>query len=268
MRPSSPLRYAGSRNRSWRYLLSLSPVDWTHFREPFTGSASMLLYLPKCQAWINDISPAITRFHRTVKEDEAFINRVMTNIRVLDTEDKLRSEFERCKLDFAMTRDPWATFMLNRFACVHSVGFHRRNIASFCKAYGRCGFTQSTEACLRAEKDALLRNNTVITTGDYNSVLTTPATPGARVWIFVDPPYRMNCHQNPYYEHMFSDEDHKLLAQRLKESPFQWTLTINRDRFTEAVYGSLGKVVFRRYPGSNAHQKRNGFRSEMIVRNY
>jgi len=273
MKIASPMRYAGSRNKCWRYLLSLAPQEWTHFREPFTGSASMLLYLPKCEAWINDSNPAITRFHQTLRDDESFIPMVVDKMRELDTTEKKIEEFERVKIPFTLHRDPWATFMLNRFAAVNSVGFHRKNIASFCTAYTRCGFRPSTENNLRAEREALIRHNTKITTGDYYDVMTAPARAGEKVWIFLDPPYRMRHHASPYYEKMFSDEDHILLAERLKSCRFPWLLTINHDRYTERLYGSLGEVYVRRYKGCNAHQNRlwgiykpKPWRTELIVR--
>lgn len=243
----SPLRYPGGKARLAPYLASLLRQQRprpTAYAEPFAGGAGAALRLLVDEhvdtIHINDLNPGISAFWRAVTTQPAqFEERVREADVTIDAWHEAVATYtapaDHDDLDLG-----FATFLLNR--CNRSGILDARPI-------GGLDQTGTWKIDARYNPDALAQRIRLI--GQYSARIRVTqldardfitrleqADHAERTFMYVDPPYLGQG------EHLYMDsltiDDHRDLAQRLRDTPLKWFLTYDADpRITDELYAGL-----------------------------
>lgn len=276
------LKSVGSKFMAAKDIMSLTPMGFREYREPFCASGAVLEFVPaEKKRWINDLNPDIIRVHKAVRGDreynhpEDFLERIL-ELRELPLK-QLPSIFEQAKSDLVFNDCPLAYVILNRLSYNQYVRRRRSDISPLgLSALGRgnISFRQLSKEKLRNARRVL--QDVRITCGSYEALL---EEEGDNVWLFIDPPYPMRA-GSELYECHFSDDQQKDLADRLKVCKHRFLLTISRCTLTTMLYGTKDfQSPFRKEPGFriipryyryHGGDRRNNQKpcKELIVMNY
>ena len=262
-----PLRYPGAKAKASKLLHSLAPVDYREYREPFLGSATMVLGSQAAERlWLNDTSPLLVRFWQWFRDDDDALNRMVqiaTRLRRASNAE-IERKFVQARAKVKQSNDPHSFWLMNRFATAAIVSLRRPDIASLGTAFRRNGMAAMRPEKLAAIRATLRQRNVVLTCGDYRPLL---AKPGNKVWIYSDPPYLLKDNGSPIYEHDFTPEEHVALAQELGRCRHAWMLSNGDSAFIRRLYKGY-RIRHRRYTGSMPHRKADRFKTELIITNY
>ena len=243
----SPLRYPGGKARLAPYLASLLRQQRprpTAYAEPFAGGAGAALRLLVDEhvdtIHINDLNPGIAAFWRAVTNHPAeFEERVRTAIVNLDTWQEAVATYNNSNTPDDLTLG-FATFLLNR--CNRSGILDARPI-------GGLDQTGTWKIDARYNHDSLAQRVRLI--GQYASRIRVTQLDARefitqlensasvdRTFMYVDPPYLAQG------EHLYMDsltiDDHRDLAQQLRDTTVKWFLTYDADpRITDELYSGL-----------------------------
>lgn len=246
----SPLRYPGGKARVAPYLASLmraqSPRP-TIYAEPFAGGAGAALRLLVDEqvrsVRINDLSPGIAAFWRCVFYDtERFARQVETAVVDLEHWERARQIFQsppgREDLELG-----FATFFLNR--CNRSGILTARPIGGLNQT-GKWKIDARFNRVDLAERVRRLgqyRRRVKVSELDGRDFMKTLEQLGQDVFAYVDPPYIVQ--GEDLYLDSLSSDDHRLLAEQLRDSPTPWMLTYDvSERVTEELYSGLRMARF------------------------
>lgn len=259
------LRYPGSKERAARDLLSLAPLSYREYREPFCGNASMLWFVPTTKArWINDLDRDVHRFMLFLKSGRVEgLKRLRARMIGRDM-DAYKREFGLAKLRWVVNDDAVAYWFLRRLAYGQLVDRKRNDIASFGYCYTRNG----VQACTpdRIDHAHRIMQEVRVTHSDYSILLDTP---GDEVWCLVDPPYVVSDHARPLYPHDFTLRQHEELAERLKVCKHRFLLTIGFCGLIQDLYcRPCFNWSFRRYKYQARNKARRPIVEELVVTNY
>ncbi len=232
MRYLSPLRYPGGKARLAPFLARVvvcqAPAP-THYAEPYAGGAGAALRLLEDRVvtdiHLNDLNPGIAAFWRaiTTRDGAAEFCDLMdaTPVTVEQWHHQHRIYMNDEGHDDLTLG--FATFFLNR-----------TNRSGILDARPIGGLDQSGKWPIdaRFNKASLRQRITAIgahegrvhvTQADGTAFLASLAPLGDRVLVYADPPYVEKAHD--LYLHAFDADDHRELAQVLREAPWPWLLT-------------------------------------------
>lgn len=116
---------------------------------------------------------------------------------------------------------------------------------------------------------ASLLKNTKVTSGSYKDLLTTD---GEKVFIYCDPPYWRDTELSPnskLYKYGFTEEDHKILANNIKECKHNVLISYDshpkiKELYTDDTF-RINELSWK-YCGSSKKQKTLG--TELVITNY
>jgi DNA adenine methylase len=262
------LPYPGSKTNVARDLLSLAPVGFKEYREPFCGNASMLWAVPMAiKRWINDIDPDLYVFLRALKACRGFVGELADlRERYLNaTVDEQRQEFAIRNFDWFMTRDPASFWFAHAFAHGQIVSRKRPDIASFGSKGHHGNLGQFTRE--RMERARSILRGVKITNGDYSALLDAP---GDDVWVYLDPPYYLTGNGQAMYPFDLTKRQHEELYERLSACNHRFLLTIGHCGLTHKLYVRSGRFNVYRMPYRycSVFRARQPIRYELVVTNY
>ncbi|MBV7432457.1 DNA adenine methylase [Dermabacteraceae bacterium TAE3-ERU5] len=219
----------------------------TIYAEPFAGGAGAALRLlideQVRSVRINDLSPGIAAFWRCVFYDtERFARQVETAVVDLEHWEQARQVFQspsdRTDLELG-----FATFFLNR--CNRSGILTARPIGGMNQT-GKWKIDARFNRVDLAERVRRLgqyRRRVEVSQLDGRDFMKTLEHLGQDAFAYVDPPYIVQ--GEGLYLDSLSPDDHRLLAEQLRESPTPWMLTYDvSERITEELYSGLRMARF------------------------
>ena len=257
MKFDSPLRYPGGKAPLANFLaetIELNGLIGCSYFEPFAGGAGAALHLLRegvaSEIYLNDLDPHIYSFWRAVlDESERFADAVLS---VPVTLSEWRRQREICILaDATQTFDlGFATFYLNR--CNRSgiilgsapIGgyaqkgewridarFYRKSLAERVLAIGR-----QRDVIHVSNKDAIEFLASCLLSGDER----VPS------FAYLDPPYHEK--GNRLYMNTYSDDDHRKLAQYIKQrKDLPWVISYDDSKGIRELYSNcnISKLSLR-----------------------
>lgn len=246
----SPLRYPGGKARVAPYLAALIRAQTprpTIYAEPFAGGAGAALRLLMDETVrsvrINDLSPGIAAFWRCVFYHTAqFAGLIEHAVVDMDNWHQARHIFESPS-DGDDLQLGYATFFLNR--CNRSGILTARPIGGLNQA-GKwkigARFNRADLAA-RVRRLGQYRRRVEVTQLDGREFMENVESLGSKVFAYVDPPYIVQ--GEDLYLNSLSYDDHRLLADHLRESATPWMLTYDvSERVTEELYAGLRVAQF------------------------
>jgi DNA adenine methylase len=229
---ATPLRYPGGKAKALKKILPLIPKDFTEYREPFLGGASVFLALkqqhPNAKFKVNDLNYGVYCFWITLKENPDELIAAIKQVKETCTDGKnLHSKLSHskgsgifgCALRF---------YILNRITYSGIADSGGYSIQSFEKR-----FTHSKIEKLKNLSNLL--QNVEITNQNYETLLTTK---GENVFIFLDPPYwnarnfslyGKNGNLNKFF-------DHKQFAKMVEKCQHTWLITCDDSDFINNLF--------------------------------
>lgn len=246
----SPLRYPGGKARVAPYLAALirsqSPRPIT-YAEPYAGGAGAALRLLVDETvrsvCINDLSPGIAAFWRCVFYRTEQLARMIE----LATVDLAHWEKARHVFQSPSGREDlelgFATFYLNR--CNRSGILTARPIGGL-KQNGKWKIDarfNRVDLADRVRRLGQYRRRVSVTQLDGTEFMRSLKEFGTEVFAYVDPPYIVQ--GEDLYLDSLSYDDHRILADHLRESSTPWMLTYDvSERVTEELYLGLRMARF------------------------
>lgn len=246
----SPLRYPGGKARVAPYLATLirqQPVRPSVYAEPFAGGAGAALRLLVDEVVrtirLNDLSPGIAAFWRCVFYDsEAFAARIENATVDVERWHEARAVFaspeHRTDADLG-----FAAFYLNR--CNRSGILNARPIGGLdqgghWKIDAR--FNRS-DLATRVRFLGQYRRRVQVSQLDAREFLGLLEPMAGDVFAYVDPPYIVQ--GEDLYLDSLSYDDHRQLAEQLKDSAVPWLLTYDvSERITKEMYSGMRTAEF------------------------
>ncbi len=265
---TSPLRYPGGKARALKNILPLIPAEFSEFREPFLGGASVFISLkqsnPNLFCRINDKNPNVYCFWKTLQKKP---NRLVSAISQIKNECKDgRSLYTKLAGSQPSTLFDRALrfYILNRISFSGTVDSGGYSAEAFEKR-----FTQSRIETLLPQA-GLLEENVKVTKEDYEKLL---SKEGQKVFIFLDPPY-WNPRKSPLYGKngdLNKSFDHKTFAEAVKKCKHKWLITCDDSPKIRRLFKPSDDIKPRikrwkmRY-GMNNHKTILG--KELFITNY
>jgi len=220
----SPLRYPGGKSRAIKQILPLVPVDIEEYREPFVGGGSVFLAVRSLfgsrihRYWINDLNQDVAYFWQYVRDDlEGLVEGVENHKRQFQDGRELYQYF---KDDVSITSDfdrAVRFFIMNRitFSGVMDAGGYSQ------QAFEKRFTLSSIE---RLKKIGYYLTNTQVTANDYADMI---HKDGAKVFIFLDPPYWSVTESRLYgvRGNLHTTFDHERFADNMRRCQHQWLIT-------------------------------------------
>jgi DNA adenine methylase len=258
------LRYPGGKKKTADLILSYAPRDFREYRDPFTGGNGIIQSLPTRveKIWLNDIDPWVYHFWLWMRDDKRCLEKIMQRKAIVSTitePEAARQIHSDWKADIAVRYDPLDYLSLNLWSQSGIVSPKRQDIASFSRIWHRDGWQNVKAHRIKAYQDRL--QGATITNLDYSEVL---SAPGKQVYIVIDPPYLLACNASPLYSFPFTLEDHKLLAERLKNCEHPWCLTIGNSPLSEQLYHGFPMRKFP-YTGTMVNRVKQIGKTELWV---
>jgi len=227
VKPKSIFRYPGGKFKAIRFIKPFwETVEHSEYREPFVGGGSVFISKPLVNFnWINDLDTDLIAFYKIIskkKTREKLINElknVQINKKNYDYYFNLKpnNQFEKAKRIYILNRCSFSGITVwNSF-----IGDVRYNI-------------NNAQETIRIVGEKLKKIK--ITNLDFAKVIEAkPHIDGAKVFIFVDPPY-VESRQVAAYKHSFTRKDHLRLVEILKKTKNYFLLTYDDCDFTRKNY--------------------------------
>lgn len=231
----TPLRYPGGKTRLlefFRELLISNELVGCAYVEPFAGGAGVAIGLLRQEfvsdVYINDINPGIYSFWNTVKSDPDYLCRRIRNVRVTMN---VRSRQKRVLANWQEHEErevAFATLFLNR---VNRSGILDGGAIGGTNQSGKwkidARFTRKTLTD-KIEKLARLAHRVHVYGTDAVKFLRSVSRKLSKDdVVYLDPPY-FNRARDLYLD-FFQLDDHRRLAEFIKELPQNWVVTYDLD---------------------------------------
>lgn len=268
MKITSPLRYPGGKAKALEYIMPLIPSDFSEYREPFLGGASVFVSLkqrnPNLFCRINDKNHDVYCFWKTLQENpNKLINAILQVKRGCKDGRSLYT-----KLASAQTSDVFGRalrfYILNRISFSGTVDSGGYSAEAFEKR-----FTLSRIETLLPLAN-LLKENVEVTEEDYMQLL---VKEGQKVFIFLDPPY-WNARKSSLYGkngRLNKSFDHEEFAKAVKECKHKWLITCDDSPKIRKLFKSLGdvKIMIKRWKMQYVmNNKKSVLGKELFITNY
>ncbi len=255
-------RYAGGKYYAIKLLRPFwEAIEHDEYREPFLGGGSVFFSKPKVKYnWLNDIHTDLITTYKVIANTESRTK--LLNLMEKETATKERhTEIKHLepitKLDTA-----FRYFYLNRTSFsgkmkTPSWGYRPK------RSLPPERWPERIIPCGEKLED------TKITCLDFQEVIETDKV-GKSVFLFLDPPY-FKAKQENHYAKSFKSEDHKRLANTLKDTKFKFCLTYDdcseiRDLYSWAEVYPV--AFFYRLDNSQQRNNTRMIGREVIITNY
>lgn len=279
------IKYRGGKSKEIAHFISNMPEEYSRYIEPFFGGGALYFYLQPQKAIINDINCRLYGFYKEMKEryPEARVQL-----------DKLQKEYEENQRIYEekKSENPQervenkneALYYLMRDAFNHKIdteylesviyffinktaysGMIRYNAnGEYNVPFGRY---KNFNTKLITDGHYELLQRTEIYNHDYAKIFDMANDDD---FIFLDPPYDciFSDYGNENYKEGFGEEEHRRLANDIKNLSCKTLLVIGKTPLTEELYS---KHIVEEYDKSYAVNIRNRFKSDakhIIVTNY
>lgn len=261
---TTPLRYPGGKSKAIKKLYPLIP-EFSEFREPFIGGASMFIFLkqqfPDRYYWINDLNNDLYHLWDSLKNDTESLIKEIQNIKDITSDGKslfkkLISETPSYGLEKAIR-----FFVLNRISFSGTVDSGGYSQSAF---NGR--FTQSSIDRLKSTATLLI--DTKITNFDYESVINHD---GDNVFLFLDPPYLSATKSKLYGKKgvLHTNFDHNRFANIMQNNSHKWMITYDDCPEIRKLFSFANIVNWQMQYGMNNINKSTATKgNELIITNY
>ncbi|UNH61273.1 cytosine-specific DNA methyltransferase [Synechococcus phage S-SZBM1] len=260
----TPLRYPGGKSRAVKTLYNWFPSTIKEYREPFCGGSSMALYFsqlhPEVPVWINDKYEYLYNFWITLQQNGDKLSDTLYAIKQEHaTPDLAKQLFNRSKEEISEA-DPFRQAVLFWILNKCSYSGLTENSA-FSETASRQNFTLRGAANLKKYQEIIA--NWVITNSDYSDLV---MEPGEDVFVFLDPPYKINSFLYGTNAELHKGFDHKYFIDTCKVCPHQWMVTYNVDEEIEKEYDGYHQRYFSLTYGMQ--HRANNKKDELLVTNY
>lgn len=261
----TPVRYPGGKSNALKYLDSYLIKDFGKYREPFFGGGSVGLYLMQfnkdASYWINDFFYPVycfwkmlyerpndmVEFLRGKREEYLVPNDILVeDIKGKDIPSKSaengRDLHTKCRKHIELAIDLKDEF---RTACLWYI-LNKLSYSgmSMIGSYAPFAWDQNfTERCINNLPSVSNLMHSVksvrITNLDYSELL----VPGEKnVFIFLDPPYKIQHCLYGKNGDMHEQFDHQAFANKVKECKHKWMITYNQDDDIQKWFRDYFKV--------------------------
>ena len=249
-RDLTPLRYPGGKG-SLKYFLGNVVLEndlvGKRMIEPFCGGAGASIPLLEAglisQLHLNDANPAIAAFWLSLTTDtDALISLIESTPVTIDQwyrwKEVVKHDDQASKLELG-----FAAFFLNR--CNRSGLLSGGPIGGLDQSGNYkidCRFNKS-ELASRVETIAKHRDKMKVTCLDACEILEQLSpTVDSDTLIFLDPPY-VSQGKNLYKGHYFSEQDHRRLADFIKDKNWKWLITYDDHELIHRLYAERARGV-------------------------
>ncbi|MFF9397714.1 DNA adenine methylase [Streptomyces sp. NPDC014744] len=250
MRYISPLRYPGGKARLAPYiahLLSRQRPRPRSYAEAFAGGAGAALRLlvddEVDHIHINDLDPGVAALWRCIFFDSENLTQSVASAEVTIEEWYRHAEIYNNPTDRTDIELGFSTFFLNR--CNRSGILRARPIGGLDQAGDWKIDARFNRASLieRIDYLAKFRHRVTLYQMDARSFIRHLEPQRDDILMYVDPPYIIQ--GDRLYLDSLTGEDHKELAEILRDTPLRWLLTYDANkRITEELYKGFRCVEF------------------------
>lgn len=236
----TPLRYPGGKAKFGPFVadvLRTNRLTDCTFAEPYAGGGGAALFLLfrgyAKRIRLNDIDPAITSFWNAVlSKTEAFARAIETTPLTVAEWDRQRAIYVAGRRGFSLG---FAFFYLNR---TNRSGIMNGGIIGGRAQQGEwlidARFNR-TDLADRVRAIGAMRRSISVTNNDALDFLADTATEGVgRQLVYLDPPYYAKGRE--LYTNFYTPEDHRLIAERMREFPLPWLMTYDDCEEIRSLY--------------------------------
>ncbi len=260
---TTPLRYPGGKARALKKILPLIPKEFSEYREPFLGGASLFLALkqmhPEAKFRINDFNYNVYCFWITLKEKPDQLIAAIKEIKGKCIDGK------NLHLKLAHSNASGVFGRALRFYVLNRITYS--GIAD-CGGYSRESFEKrfTSSKIEKLESLSRLLQNVEITNESYEFLL---RQDGNNVFIFLDPPY-WNARNFSLYGkngNMNRFFDHKYFAENVKECQHKCLITCDDSDLINNLFNFAHVEQWEmKYSGMHKSQAVEG--KELFITNY
>tara|TARA_B100000614_G_scaffold262882_1_gene299511 strand:+ start:542 stop:1390 length:849 start_codon:yes stop_codon:yes gene_type:complete len=264
----TPLRYPGGKSRVAKMLLERFPSEIKEFREPFVGGGSVALLFsqkyPDIPVWINDKYEYLYSFWKMLQERGDELSDTLYNIKVENSTDERAKElFLSAKSEISKAdrfRQAVLFWILNK--CSYS-GLTENS--SFSKTASRQNFT--TRGAHHLKNISEIIQHWHISNHDYEFVMNREMCKRKDVFLFLDPPYKINTYLYGTNAEMHKNFNHTQFVEDCKVCPHKWLVTYNVDDELKEAYSDFNQEEFKITYGMK-HRADNKLKTELLVTNF
>ena len=261
----TPLRYPGGKSRVAKRLIEKFPKDIAEFREPFIGGGSVALLFtqlyPEVPIWINDKYEYLYNFWSVLQEHGQELSEILIAVKNENqSEEKAKELFINSKEEISEAdsfRQAVLFWILNK--CSYS-GLTENS--SFSATASRQNFTVRGAKNLRYVSEII--QHWEITNLDYSDLM---MEPGNDTFIFLDPPYKIDCFLYGTDAEMHKGFNHMHFIDCCKQTDHRWLVTYNNDEELKNQYSNFYQEEFRITYGMK-HRADNRRKTEIMFANY
>jgi DNA adenine methylase len=260
----TPLRYPGGKSKAIKKLLPFVP-NYSEFREPFVGGASVFLSLkqlyPQKKYWINDLNNDLYHFWLNLRDNSARLINGVESIKNKHTDGRGLHKMYIDKNGADSLEKAIRFFVLNRITFSGTIE---------AGGYSQSAFqSRFTPSCIeRLKENAALLTDTKITDLDYENVV---KAPGEDVFIFLDPPYLSATKSRLYGKkgNLHTSFDHARFAEVMKNTKHKWLITYDDCEEIRKLFSFANIVSWEfQYGMNNYKQEKSAKGKELIITNY
>lgn len=261
---TSILRWAGSKRKLVKELLSLAPPEFGRYLEPFAGSAVLFFELRPPTGVLGDLNPEVIATYSAIRDEPSGVHRHLESIpKTSDAYYKLRS-IDPTALT-GVQRAARLIFLMK--ACFNGV-YRTNRQGLFNVPLGSKFFALPDRQIIDAASDALSQIELVC--GDFAEAIGR-AAPGD--FVYLDPPYSDGTRFRGEYSYngAFQSEDLERLVNSCNELTQKKVSVLLSFKESEAVVDALEGWSFKRLDVTRsvsgfAHSRRTA--REILAYNY
>jgi DNA adenine methylase len=234
----SPLRFPGGKSKALKHFVHLFPDKVTEYREPMVGGGSVFFHAKNKNLankyWINDIYYPLIDFYENVADSSN--NSLLVSI-LFNLKNYQEIGGPRAFKDYfqSLRNEDWSVFSLDnarKFFILNRCSFSGCTEAGgFSPQAATKRFTKSSIERLRPMPEAL--RDVKITCRDFQEVI---EAPGEDVFLFLDPPYKINQALYGKKGQLHKDFDHDRLADCLLDTKHKFLMTYNDCEYIRNLY--------------------------------
>lgn len=260
----TPVRYPGGKSNALKFLDQYFIKDFQEYREPFFGGGSVGLYLMQfnkdADYWINDLYYPVYCFWRSIYERPEDMVKFLTDIKkqsTISTDTVVKgipsknAENGRNLHTYCRSTIPKKIVDGNEFetACLWYI-LNKTSYSgmSMIGSYAPLAWDQNFSFnCINKLPTTcdLLRSvrSLSITNVDYSILLAPPKT-DKKVFIYLDPPYKIPHNLYGNQGDMHRGFDHELFAETTLKCQDNWMITYNEDKEIQNWFKDHNQLVW------------------------